>query len=199
MKKIVILLLFAIAITACKKDAGTKADAGGSSTYYIKFKANGAAIKYDYATKQGSNYVDSSIVVGGKKIYTYDVGAANSSGQSMSVGVYSERQLKAPVAFLESDYLYLGSYAYSPAVMLAFNPNPASLGTISLGLFSNATTFPEFSNLPRNGKVTITEYTTKTIKGTFSGTVYQIVSTGIGLDVSQKTIITEGEFYLELP
>jgi hypothetical protein len=197
MKKIIILILFAIGVAACRKD-GKETDIGGSTTYYIKFKANGTSVKYDYATKQGGNYVDSSIIVAGKKLYVYALGAANSSGQSMVVGVSAENRLKAPISFQESDYIYLNSYAYAPAVSFIYNSEPGLLANMSLGMFVDTIIFPEFSNLPRNGTVTITEYTTKIIKGTFSGTVYQMVSTGSGLDVSQKTMITDGEFCLRL-
>lgn len=194
-KKVIILLVFITGITACRKDAGTGADAAGSGIYYIKFKANGVEKKYSFSGKLASNYIDSSIVVSAKKIYTYSLVGANSSGHSFTIGLYNESPLKAPATFLESAYIY----NTMATVVFAFNENLASTAAMSIGLvvpFPALFAYPQYDNLPRNGKATITEYTAHTIKGTFSGIVYQTVNNEALIDASKKTVITEGAFYL---
>lgn len=198
MRKAIILLAFLTAITACRKDAGAGPNTAGSGIYYIKFKANGVEKKYNFSAKQASNYIDSSIVVSGKKIYTYTLVGANSSGHSFTIGLYIKSPLKAPATFLESEYIY----NTMSNVVFIFNENLASMAATSIGFvvpYPVLFAFPEYDNLPRNGKATITEYTAHTIEGTFSGIVYQTVDNEALIDASKKTVITEGAFYLGLP
>lgn len=194
----VICLFTTLAFMAgCKKDDGP---AGPKGEYYIKFKANGGDRLIDDAVMQGIDIVDStSLTIGGKKVYTYSLGAANSSLESLIIGFYSETRLTAPRTFNEA---VVFKNTYTEAI-LTYAPDAQSLTSgqvyVSIGTVAPIPgLFPEYASLPRDFTVSISEYNDTYVRGTFSGSVYQENGQG-DLDTTKKISITEGEFKLKLP
>ena len=155
----------ALIATACKSstDAGDSQQTS-SGTYYVRFKANGAQIDYSSDT-----WVNAAIAKTGPEYFF--VGASTPAG---SVGE--------------------GSMSVS-----VFDPSPITTTTYSGGLTpvgtTGAYTLPQLSYVTgsstytssNDARITLTEITSTTVKGTFQGTVSTTGKPSIS--------ITNGEFF----
>lgn len=178
-----IILCSLVSVISCKKESPGLA-AGGSSPYYISFKANGVQKTYSIPMTQKS-YHD-SLKLNGNKVYWFEMAAANNVIETIDIGVYSDSFVVSNT-YKEKDLLF----GYQPKVMIAYQV-PGNMGYISCGLYY----LPIFPKYNRNCTVTITELTRTTVKGNFSGTLYQLDNITGQPSLKDSVQITGGEIYM---
>lgn len=187
--RLIIFSFIVFAALGCSKNKD-----GGSADYYIRFKTDGSQRHIDYAVIQGQKLVDSTSVNLNGKVYIYSFGAANSNAESMTLGIYSGTVLTAPVTFNESVLLRNAL----PGVNIIYGENASSMASgntfHNIGFFAPVPAyFPETANIKRDFVISVSEYNSTYIKGTFSGTLYRHDGNG-NVQVSVTKSITEGEF-----
>lgn len=174
------LLIYLVVFGAsCKKLTPGPPDVS-NSPYYMRFKADGVFKNYQMPV----NNIHDSVTITGKKIYGFQAGATNSTFESLTIIVWSDRFVVSNT-YKETDLVF----GYQPKAFIGYQV-PGSLGYISYGLYD-----PQTLAKYRNSVITITSISNKEVKGVFSGTVYQQNSSG-DLYLKDSLQITNGEFYL---
>ncbi len=174
------MVLFA---ASCKKE-NIELTTAGTSPYFIRFKANGVQKNYSIPMTQKS-YHD-SLTLNGNKVHWFEVAAANNVIETIDIGVYSDSFVVSNT-YNEKDLLF----SYQPKVMIAYQV-PGNMGYISCGIYY----LPIFPKYNRNCTVSITELTKTTVKGIFSGTLYQLDNTTGQPSLKDSVQITGGEIYM---
>jgi len=169
-KTAILCLVIGTSFTACKKDSNTKPPAS-NDTYSMKFTSNGTAVSYNTCAV-------ADVEVNSNK-YTEFIGLnGKNTDNSFQVEVVADyTKLKAGQTYkVTADYLAQGT------AILFYSPN----GT---NYFNSQPEAPE-------GTVTITEATSTTVKGTFSGKLY---SADDYSGTTLKYTITNGTFVAQMP
>lgn len=187
---------FLIFLSSCKKDkenAGSDNNPKGS--YYIRFKANGIQQEFKSLPIAQSSYNSSQqVYVTGLLAYT---DSSKTDQNLVNIVIMSTTPLSAG-AIYKDPLKTLSGADKVPQVIITYN-DAQEKSFLSMGLFSdeagNFSTFiPDYDKLVADANVTITEVTSTFVKGTFSGTVFNLDSNS---NVVSKMPLTDGEFYLQ--
>lgn len=169
--KIPLIVLLGVALVfvvdGCSKKKG---DAPSSGDYYFKFSAGNQSFTYDansYASFSNSDGLFlvgiggfKDMAVGNKNVASVLVGSTDAIGQSSYSGL-----------------VYPDNGGNSPAVFLSW-------------IDGNGKTFGSLYQDNATDVVTITELTASSVKGKFSGKIYDVTSPGDAINYS-------GEFYVK--
>ena len=181
----------AIAITlllfsgACKKDsaAGTTGTASGS--YYMRFKA--AGVQKEYLQNAGGNFNHAQTTVG---YYSSTIGGTkdpfDAKKDNMALALVVKGLAQQNITYTNFTTIAAGSQkAY---ISQAGYYNEAGEFYTSWSEDFNAAIPAGTEN---NMKITITAVTSTSLKGTFSGVLYNA-------DYSKKIVITDGDYLIKL-
>lgn len=166
----VIAALFFLLFISCKKD-------GGGDNYYVKFTVDGVNKSYTgYVFAHEDN-------TSGYSVFTVN-GASSGTSFNDYLGIYIDN---FPTGASISAGVYLdNSPDYSVLTTYAFNGGEYESGeTVAEEAIANSVT------ITNHFKVTITERSGNTVRGTFSGDYYE----GGDVENGDKITITNGEFY----
>jgi hypothetical protein len=166
---------------SCKK-ASTDNRTPDDNNYYIRFKANGvqqnitylASISYDHSTSPTELHS------------CFGISSDPSGSQAVYLTLWNTTAF-VPNMTLHESVIIAGA---SPQILFTYSTNTTSKD------YKSAGDFDLHPSLPRNFSLKITAFTSESVKGTFSGTLYQEKSGGEP-DITNKLEITEGEFNLK--
>lgn len=178
MNRVVYIAVLAIAIFAgCKKDNSATSSATSSSPYYLRFKSDGVLIEYKDSSYSKPEMGD----VPGVNTGYFSCWKANSgvNRNMFSIRVYGTDAVNTGSTYTEAIFSPTGTpsttgFWYDESGVLYANMN-----TISAAYSTEVQPF----------QTKITELTSTTIKGTFSGKL-------MDYKTSTVHIISEGEFFL---
>ncbi len=194
---LLLLSIILLPATSCRKDKETPdPGGGGAGEYYLKCKLNGQQLFIDHTIWQGDSFETRGINTHGEQVYLYGFGAGEANGKAISMGVVNKNRLTAPSSFEEKALVDFGS---DGSAKLWYTPDGGLPVYSSIGMYDLIpSVYSQYPNVARDVVITVTEYNSTYIKGTFQGTVYP------GNDdfepvFNQKIVITDGEFKLKLP
>ena len=174
----IIALMYLLSCSKSKPASGSNAN-----DFYLRFKANGTQLEYRahveaiYNKQSGADYITT---LGGTKDQFIPT-KSNMTVALTSVGVNQTNitytnYATAAAGFKKAKILQLGFYDANGKFFMSWSDDFVSL-------------LP--AGTPINGRLILTEATSSTLKGNFSGTM-------VTQDYQSKVDITEGEFYLKL-
>ena len=186
---VVSIFIILLVIGGCKK---TKNQTDLSGNYYISFQENGNQIKYTVPFDIDSLPVNYNFL--GYHYNIWSMGGANVQQQSlMELSIITKDTLpQAGKMYKESDNNIPSGVLSEVLFEYAPSWNVAYYQPISFYVVPGIDTYPD---IPRDCIITITDVGSSTLKGTFSGTVYNSDDNADPI-LTDKISITDGTFYL---
>jgi hypothetical protein len=170
-------------LLSCKKESNeTNTE---NSIYYVRYKLNGINKSY---SKLVSRAKHDSLKISGTTKYWFEVNAVNADMkvEPINIAAWGIQKIKAGT-FKDTET----TDGVQVKAIITYLPT-GSLSCISGG-FLNHTMATGYT---ANTVIDITQLDGKTVKGTFSGTLYQLNLNGTPPLLSSSITITDGEFYL---
>jgi hypothetical protein len=184
----IVLLLVAIALVQCKKNGGSPTGNNATSgTYYMRFTLNGTAVNYTSDPNASLSFLSALGLYNGA-LATYSniyIGAKD----AVIITLFSTKSIAAGIAYNDPLKAQETSGALMPQAEI-FWYDSTGVSWITAGTFSDANGNVSLPGVVADAKVTVTDLTTTTVKGTFSGTVYRP-------DFARYEVISNGEFFLK--
>ncbi len=185
-----------ILLASCKKSTGNLNDNNNTNSgYYICFKANGIKQEFkSFPIAQTSYNSDKKVYVTGLLAYK---DSAITDENLVNIVIMSATTLTAGATYKDPLKTVAGTNKV-PQVIITYD-DAQKKAFLSMGLFAdesgNFSVFvPDYDKLVADANVTITEVTSTYVKGTFSGTVFNLDNNSY---VVSKMPLTDGEFYLQ--
>lgn len=171
----------------CKKSSSGPASGSGGNGYYTRFKMNGSSAEYDGQPFAGITLLKSDSLYTCVMVAYKDVNAGLKN--AVTIIIYSANPIAANVGYNDPLKSRRSNGIMVPQTTI-FWYDSTGTGYLTAGEFADNTGNTGIAGVIANAKLTITEMTSASVKGTFSGTVYRS-------DLARSAAITDGEFYLK--
>lgn len=188
----VLAVVVVVSTPGCKKSGGGSGGSGGSNSngngYYMKFKLNGVQTEFDSQPFAGISYSSQ------ENIYTCVIAAYKDVNaglkNTVAITLFSNSAIATGVNYNDPAKAKEANGDIMPQNTIFYYDSTAN-GYLTLGEFADANGNIPLPGVVANAQLVITEMTSTSIKGTFSGTVYKSST------LNTYYTITDGEFYLK--
>lgn len=184
-----------ILLTSCKKSSGNLNNNNTDGGYYIDFTANGMKQEFkSFPIAQTSYNSDKKVYVTGLLAYK---DSAITDENLLNIVITSASPLIVGADYKDPLKTVAGA-GKVPQVIITYD-DAQKKAFLSMGVFADETGnfsvfVPDYNKLVADANVTITEVTSTYVKGTFSGTVFNLDNNSY---VVSKMPLTDGKFYLQ--
>jgi hypothetical protein len=187
--KYLLVLMVPLLLAACSKKSDSSSNGSGSS-YYVSFDLNGVPTNYNFDDYGSQTYMAD------RKLYTDELlayhGANSGLRNALTILIMTPQPLAANLSFRDPQKAVAANGDVLPQVAVNYYDASAN-GYISAGQLASASGTVPIAGVVADAQVTITEFTSDYIKGSFSATVYKAG------DISFRTYaqLTNGKFYVK--
>ncbi|HVS95013.1 MAG TPA: hypothetical protein VHE54_00955 [Puia sp.] len=184
----VTLLLASLALAQCRKSGGSSnGNNGNPNGYYMRFRLDGAAVSYTSDPNATLSFLSAEGLYNGA-LATYS-NINNGAKNAVIITLFSASAIAANVPYSDPQKARQTNGTQVPQAVV-FWYDSTGVSFLTAGTFVDANGNVSLHGVVADAKVTITELTATSVRGTFSGTVYRP-------DFAVSRVISDGEFYLK--